>query len=282
MTWAEQWTETVMETFARLRGAVSDVIPNVLGALVILVVGYLISKIFQKIIVTVLRRIGLDSADSTLGAKPLFESMNVTAMPSAVVGALVFWFLMLVFVIAATDTLGLETLSASAATVAAYFPNVIAALAIVVAGALGARLARDAVRGGGERIGLDFARPLAQVVYGVLLVLVISLAVGQLKLETTLVNRAVEVIFIAGGAAFALTLGLGTRDVARNLIAGVYARDLYRPRMAMTVAGDTGTVEEVGTVNTRIRTGTGEAIYIPNAQLMDMIVRESASPGPSE
>jgi small-conductance mechanosensitive channel len=109
-------------------------------------------------------------------------------------------------------------------------------------------------------------------VYGIVLVLVAALAISQLKLETGLVNRVVEVLLVAGAAAFALTLGLGTRDVAKNIIAGVYARDVYQPRMTLSVAGASGTVEEVGTINTRIRTVSGEAVYIPNGQLMEMIV----------
>ncbi len=276
MSWAQQWTEAVMEAFAHLRNAVTGVIPNVIGALVILGAGYFISKIAQKIIVGVLRKVGLDRASSAVGTTTLLESVNVRATPSAIVGALMFWFFMLVFLIAATDTLGLETVSATAASVAEYFPNVIAALAILVIGALGARIAREAVRNGAERIGVEFAGPLAQVVYGALLVVIVSLAVGQLRIETALVDRTVEVILLAGGAAFAITLGLGTRDVAKNLIAGMYARDIYRPHMTMTVGSNSGTVEEVGTVNTRIRTTTGEAIYIPNGQLMETIVRESA------
>ncbi len=276
MSWAQQWTEAVMEAFAHLRNAVTGVIPNVIGALVILGAGYFISKIAQKIIVGVLRKVGLDRASSAVGTTTLLESVNVRATPSAIVGALMFWFFMLVFLIAATDTLGLETVSATAASLAEYFPNVIAALAILVIGALGARIAREAVRNGAERIGVEFAGPLAQVVYGALLVVIVSLAVGQLRIETALVDRTVEVILLAGGAAFAITLGLGTRDVAKNLIAGMYARDIYRPHMTMTVGSNSGTVEEVGTVNTRIRTTTGEAIYIPNGQLMETIVRESA------
>ncbi len=276
MSWAQQWTEAVMEAFAHLRNAVTGVIPNVIGALVILGAGYFISKIAQKIIVGVLRKVGLDRASSAVGTTTLLESVNVRATPSAIVGALMFWFFMLVFLIAATDTLGLETVSATAASVAEYFPNVIAALAILVIGALGARIAREAVRNGAERIGVEFAGPLAQVVYGALLVVIVSLAVGQLRIETALVDRTVEVILLAGGAAFAITLGLGTRDVAKNLIAGMYARDIYRPHMTMTVGSNSGTVEEVGTVNTRIRTTTGEAIYIPNGQLMETVVRESA------
>jgi small-conductance mechanosensitive channel len=126
-------------------------------------------------------------------------------------------------------------------------------------------------------MGVEYAKAASQLAYGVLLVMIASLAIGQLQIETALLNRVIEITLIAVGAALAISLGFGTRDVARNVVAGVYARDSFKVGASITLGETRGTVEAVTAVNTRIRTTAGDTVYIPNAQLVDSMVRETSS-----
>jgi small-conductance mechanosensitive channel len=108
-----------------------------------------------------------------------------------------------------------------------------------------------------------------------LLVVIASLAVGQLRIETALFNRVVEIVLIAAGLGLALAMGLGTRDIARHIVAGVYLRDLYRPGMKLSFDGRTGTVQEVGTMATRLTGPDAGIMYVPNGHLTTAIVDEA-------
>ena len=70
----------------------------------------------------------------------------------------------------------------------------------------------------------------------------------------------------------ALAFGLGTRDTARNLVAGAYARKNFQPGMEVVLSDKPGTIEEVGAVSTRIRTADGKVVLAPNGQLTEMFI----------
>lgn len=224
---------------------------------------------------TILRRMGFDRAAARIGLNGVLERGHIKSSPAEIVGTLAFWFIMLTFVVSAADSLGLGNVSRTIESFVAYLPNVVGAVAITVVGLILAGFVRDAVQRGAESVGVEYADALGKLVHVVLIVLVGTLAVGQLKLNVVLVTRVIEILLIAGGAGLALTLGLGTRDLSKNIVAGVYARDMYSPGMQLTVGTDSGAVEEVGAISTRIRTPNGEAVYVPNGQFLETVVRGS-------
>jgi small-conductance mechanosensitive channel len=260
-------------------------IPNLAAALVLLVVGYALARIAQRVGTAVLQRVGLDRVALRVGVSGVLEQSGIRASAAEVVGHLLFWLLMLMFLVSAAETLGLPNVSETIDAFVLYVPRVIAAAVITVVGVTLASFAHDVVRSGAEGLGVEYARALGKLAYGVLLIVTASLALGQLRVETLLLNRVVEITLMAAGAGLALTLGLGTRDVARHIVAGVYLRDLYRPGMTLVIGEQSGAVQEVGTVVTRLRTPDGGSLFIPNGQLTETTVREagtaSAQPGPT-
>jgi small-conductance mechanosensitive channel len=108
-----------------------------------------------------------------------------------------------------------------------------------------------------------------------ILVVIGSLTVSQLKIETDLIDQVIQILLFATAGALTLALGLGTRDLARHVVAGVYARDIYRPGMDMAVGDDKGVLVDVGAVSTRIRKKNGQVAYVPNAQLTETVVQGS-------
>lgn len=251
--------------------------PTLLAVVLILAFGYALAAILRRLTAAVLRRIGFDEAGRRIGLRTALDRAGVAAAASDVVGTLVFWLFLLTALISAAETLGLRNVSQTIDALVRYLPNVIGAVVIVVAGLLVAHVVRDAVRGSTASLGVQYASALSAVVYAVLIVVVASLAVGQLRIETELFNRVVEIVLVAGGGALGLALGLGTRDIAKHLVAGTYARELFRPGMELSVDGEVGAVDEVGSLFTRLRAADGRSIYIPNGRLTDCVVREGGA-----
>jgi small-conductance mechanosensitive channel len=275
MNWAEQWAHALVQSVTQFGVTVGTFIPKFLGMTLLLVIGYVVSKGVARLTTTILRRAGFDRVAGHIGLSGMLQQGNIRSTAAQMVGKLVFWFFMLTFVVSAADSLGLGNMSQTVESFVTYLPNVVGAVAIAVAGLLLAGFVRDAVKRGTAGVGLDYADALAKLVHIVLIIFVATLAIGQLKLEVALVKRVIEIFLIAGGAGLALTLGLGTRDLSKHIVAGVYARDTYTPGMKLTVGSDSGSVEEVGTISTRIRTPSGEAVYVPNGQFLETVVRGS-------
>ncbi|MGE0824442.1 MAG: mechanosensitive ion channel domain-containing protein [Candidatus Binatia bacterium] len=274
---SEQVKDLVVSVTANPWAKIVAFAPNLMGMLFILVLGYLVSRGLQKIATLIFQKLGFDSLSVRVGLAGILQRTGIYITASVILGRLVFWLFMLTFLISATETLGLSNVSRTIDSFVRYLPNVIGAAVIVIIGMTLAQFVRDLVRSGATGLGVEYARGLGNLAYGVLIVVTGSLAVGQLQIETVLFNRVVEIVLIATGAALALALGFGTRDIARHVVAGTYLRDLYRPGMNISVGEDSGAVQDVGTVITRIRAEDGHTIYIPNGHLTEVVVREKKS-----
>jgi small-conductance mechanosensitive channel len=274
VAWGVHLQDSIVQSLTEMATKVAGFVPNLLGMLVILVVGYIVSKLLQRAATAILRRLRFDVASEKTGLEETMQKVGIKISASQVVGKLVFWLFMLTFLISAADALGLDNVSRTIDSFVAYLPNVIGAAVIVVVGLMLANFVRTLVAGGASRIGLEYGKSLSNLVYGVLLVVIGSLAVSQLQLETALLNRVIEIVLVATGAALAIAVGLGSRDVARHIISGVYARDVFQHGSKITIGDIEGTVEKVGTVNTDIAAQGGVILHVPNGQLFDTMVRQ--------
>ena len=252
-------------------------VPNLLAALVILVIGYVASRIAASIIRRMLTALGFERLSERIGIGRALQRMEVTKTASHIVGRLVFWILMLTFLLSAAETLGLERLSATIDGLVQYLPKVLGAAFVLAVGLLAATFARDAVRAGANAAGSTHAQALGQVTYALLAVVAGTLAIGQLEIETALLTVALGVVIGTAGGAAALAFGMGSREVAANVLAGAYLRDNYPPGTRIAVDDIEGTIRAVEGLGTVIETTTGE-VTLPNTTL----VRERVRVGPRD
>jgi hypothetical protein len=193
-------------------------LPNLLGALVILLIGYVIAKVLANVVARVLARVGFDRAAH--GGPTGGWVRRATERPSGVVGTLTFWVIFLGAISLALTALGIPALTAFVAAIYAYLPNVIAAVLIfLVAGAISAGVATLARRTmGGTALGniVATAAPILVMTIATFMIL------NQLLIapEIVIITYAALIGAIALGSA--LAFGLGGREVAREMLQGAY------------------------------------------------------------
>lgn len=242
-------------------------LPHILGALLILLVGWLLAHGIRRLVEAGLSKVGLDKAAEVGGVSDVLERLRLPSA-SQLTGLLIYWTLLLVTFISAADALGLEEVSKTLDTAVAYLPNVVAAALVFVLGTLAAHVVVNITQGALERMHIDVATELSRILQGVLLLIVSIVAIAQLKIETTLLNILLGVILASAGLGLALALGLGARDLAANIIAGIYSRERYLEGTRVSVDGIEGELLEVGRVSAIVKTKSGES-HIPNRQLLD-------------
>ena len=180
---------------------------------------------------------------------------------------------MLTFVISASETLGLDKVSQTIESLVLYLPKVIGASLIAVIGLFLAHFVRNLIRSGIQGFGVEYGKPLSNFAYGVLVIVIGVIVLEQLEIETALLNSLVEITLIASGIALALSLGLGTKEISKNIISGVYARDTYKSGVSVKIDDDAGVIEEIGTVTSRVRHKNGDLVFVPNSVLIESRVR---------
>jgi small-conductance mechanosensitive channel len=251
-------------------------IPRLGGALLLLVLGVVLARVFARLLRRALRMAGLDSTAERLGVAEVLERAGLGRSLAHVVAVAVRISLTVVVVFAALSLLGLQFLSASLNEGVLFLPKVLAALALVLIGVVLAAFVRESV----ERTATqwDLPIPLGPVFQGVVLAIFIITAAAQLTISIALLMVLVAILLAAVAAPFALAFGLGGRDVARSLSAGRYVRSAFSEGQVIRVDDIRGTVERIEPSATVLRTET-ETIRVPNHILLDRtVVIESGGP----
>lgn len=264
-------TEAFTQQFAIL-------MPKLAGAVTILLVGWIVSLLIGKIVSAIGRKAGLDKAGKSANVDGILSSAgiyNFKITPSQLIGRIVFWLLMTVFFVSATNTLGLEKLASLFDNVAMFLPKLVAATMIFLFGLVLSKLFGKLVRRSTTGIGDEYARSLGRFSSSIMTIVVVVLAIGQLEIDTTLLNIVIAIFLIILGVAVALSLGLGTRDLARNIVYGAYVRDNFQLGMPITFQKYSGRIVEINSVNTLIESDDGVHIYIPNSDLMNEVIVSS-------
>ncbi len=272
MEHVDVWTATLASSMSALWGKVAAFLPNFVAFIVILTVGWIVARLGSSAIRHFLKLIRADEFSGKVGIQAVLERANVKYQFSDILASTVFWLLMLTFMVSATESLGLQRVSGTIDGFVQYIPKILGAAFILMVGLLIAQFIRDLITSSAESIGSDYAKALGTAAYGVQVVIVVVLAVGQLELETQLLSYVVSIVLLSLGLATALAFGLGARAVAGNILAGTYVRDLYRVGDELVIEGRTGVVTQVTALKTELKTHDGELITISNTVMVDNTV----------
>ncbi len=268
----------VMDPLTALWAKVAAVLPNLFGALVLIVVGAVLAKLTSKVLARVLGALGLDGLSERVHLAQALEGMGVKRRASEVAGWLVGAFVFVAFLLSALDAVGLGAASDAVRSLLLYLPKVFGALVVLIAGLWLARAAGAAAERTAEGAGLDAAKAIGRGAYGVVAFLAALLAFRQLELDVGIIAEVVGIVLLAAGAAGAIALGLGARTLAAELLAGAYARDLVSPGDELELEdGTKGELVEVGAVKTVLKLADGRFLSLPNQALVAArVIRKAA------
>ena len=268
----DTWTQSLVAAMSTLWGSIAAFIPRLFGALIVVLLGFIAARLLDALLSKLLAKIGLDRLMVGTGITKALEKVGVHAPISALIGKVVYWFVLLVFLVSAAESLGLERVSATLDVLALYVPKVLGAAIVLLAGVFLAQLVGKVTRGAAEGVGFEYASGLGRLAQGLVIIISISVAIGQLEVKTELLNYVIVIGLVTVGLALALSLGLGSRELVAQILAGVYVRELYRVGQTIRIAVFKGELEEVGTLKTTLLLESGERVSLSNKMLLDQQV----------
>jgi small-conductance mechanosensitive channel len=276
MNTVSTWQQIIVGSFQRAFDQVLSLAPNVVAMLLVLVAGYLVARIAGRVITALGEKIGLETAAERSGLAASMRQVGIQQKVSGIFGQIVFWLLMCVFLTAAFNILGLQTVSAAMEQIVAYIPKLLVAAVVVVVGLLVATFLRGVIATSADRVGLSYAEHLANGCYWVLALMTFIAAFDQLGIEVALLKQLILIAFGALALGFGLAFGLGGRDVMAGILAGYYTRQRFHAGDHIAVGSMEGTVREVGPVATVIEThedGLLSRHSVPNTKVLNEAVR---------
>ena len=264
--------DQLVAAFEGLARSVIEAAPKVLIGLVLLILALGVAKLIQKVLRAILLRIKFDALLEKIGVSTALKRIGLVQPAHDLIPKLVYFLALFLFAQTAADALGLDPISNAIGSFFSYLPNALAALVVLLAGSVAWQFVGSAVTRAAEGAGIDYAPTLGSLVSGLILLVSTIMAIGQLQIETDII-RIVTICLLSGLAlAFGLSFGLGTREITRNILAGFYARKLYRAGDQIEIRGEKGTLHAVTPVNVVLESEGGR-ITMSNAAFLDEVVR---------
>lgn len=246
-----------LQLVTRAKQGFIEALPGIVTAALVLLLGWLLASLLRKAVRRVFRRVSVEAASVSSDAawgKPGDEQRTGEVAASGV-----YWLVLLGAMLVAVDAMGFSILSKWLGAFASYLPRVAIATALVLAGIIAGRLARNATIKAALRVPPSQARSLGRIVQFSIAVAAVLVAAAQLGLDVSLLTSFFLIVLAAvlGGAA--LAFGLGARELMSDILAMHYIQKSYHVGQVVRVGPDEGRIVRT--------TRTGIVLQSPEGEL---------------
>jgi len=216
------WVEVTRDALLRLWEGFLDFIPALIGALIVFIIGWFIAGAIGKLVAEILARVKLNQFFERTGWKTALEKAELRISPSEFVGAIIKWILVIVFLLAAVEILGLVEFAYFLRSILAYLPNVVIAVLILVVTVIVVDIIDKILRAVVEGMKVGYGHLVSVIVKCAIWIFAILAILQQLRFEAAVwLFELIKIAFIGIVAMVALAFGLGGKDVAAEILRGL-------------------------------------------------------------
>jgi hypothetical protein len=226
--------------------------------IILLVVGLLLAALLRAIAARLVR--ALDRAIPSRGFRTSLGGLARERHVSDILGAIVFWTVLLFFIATAANALGIPLLSATVQSLSLFVPRVLVAVLIGVAGLVIGNVARGTVTAAAARAGTTIAPALGQMVRLAIMIAAALIAISELGVDITLVTVVLSVVLAAVLGGFAIAFGLGARTAISNIIGSHYLRQTFDVGQRIRLGNIEGTITAL--------TATAVIVQVPDGRMV--------------
>ncbi len=212
------WQSTVVQPMETMWGNVMGFLPILLSVILILIVGWVVATVFQRVITRFLKLARLDSVSEKIGIAGILTKGDINYTLSEIIGVLAYWLLMLFVFLMTGDLLKLTVAAELLKQVIEYVPYVIASVFILVLGIFFSSIMANAVRTTAANAGIAQARSLAQFTQVIIVIFTIMEALNQLRIDTSVIQLLIKAVLFALSLGAGLAIGLGCKDMAAKYV----------------------------------------------------------------
>lgn len=215
----QTWVDVLQQSFSSLLASTVNFIPSLVFAIIIFVVGWFIGSFLGRIVAQAVAAIKVDHALRSAGIGEVVSRAGYTLNSGAFLGALIKWFVIIVFLMWALQVLMLTPVTLFLQQVViGFLPQVIVAVLIVLIGAVLAEVVQNVVGGSARAAGIRSAGFAAALARWSIWIFAIAIALSQLGIGAQYFQTLFMGIVVALAIAFGLAFGLGGQDAAARFI----------------------------------------------------------------
>lgn len=213
-----EWESLIAEPIRQMLSRILAYLPILLGALLILIIGWLIAKAIRRLIDWLLTTVRFDALADKAGISAVLRKGDLKISASQMVSGLVYWLIMIMVLIMTVDALGLPKASDVLASLFAYVPKVIAALLVLIVALFLATFVSGIVRMAAGNANLPNPEMLASISRWAIIIFAVTISLVELGVAPLLVTATFNIILGGIVLGLALAFGLGGKDAAARYL----------------------------------------------------------------
>ncbi len=213
------WQVVLLEPARTVLSQISQFVVNALLVIIILIIGWLLSKIIRSVVSKALKLIKIDEISKRIELDSLLSKGGIVYPLSDLIGVICYWLGLLITFMVAINAVGVTIAADLLKQVILYIPNVIAALFILILGMFVSTILKNIVQTAANNAGLNQGKLLAQIVETIVVVFAVLIGLEQLKIGIIITELTISIILGSLGLGLALAFGLGCKDIAGRYVA---------------------------------------------------------------
>ncbi len=218
MMFINNWGDVFSRSLQGVWYGVASFVPNLVIALIIFAIGWVLAALVEKLVEAVFKSLKVDAALKSAGLEDVVKRAGHNLNSGLFVGALVKWFVIVVFLIASFDVLGLTQVNGFLSDVVGYLPSVIIAVLILMVAVIIANAMQKIVVASSRAAHVVHAELLGRVTKWAIWIFAVLTALITLGIAPALIQMILTAIFAGAALAIGLAFGLGGKDAAQKIV----------------------------------------------------------------
>lgn len=214
----QNWGDVFTQSLQSVWYGVASFLPSLIIALIIFAIGWVLAALVEKLVESILKALKVDAALRSAGMEDVVKRAGHNLNAGLFIGSICKWFVIVVFLMASFDVLGLTQVNQFLREVVGFLPQVIVAVLVIMVAALVANAMQRLVVASARAGHLHIAELAGRVTKWAIWIFAILTALYTLGVAPALIQTIVMAILAGGAIAFGLAFGLGGRDAAQKII----------------------------------------------------------------
>ena len=225
------WQDAIIVAGSSVLSRLAIFIPNLLGAILILIIGWLAGAWLKFLVSKILGAVKLNALITGTAVDSFLKKAEIRGKIEDILGSTVRWLTIFIFFIAAVNILGLSTVSQVLNNILGYMPKVFSAAIVLLAGVLLAGLVESLVKGAVGSVAVSVSRFLGKLASWIVMIFATLAAISELGIAANFINTLITGTIAMLSLGLGLALGLGSKDIVKEILTewyGTVRKDLNR------------------------------------------------------
>ena len=217
----KEQVQIFFESSQQFLNEIAVALPKIIGALLILLIGWIVAKLLKKAVIKLLHLVRLQSLSEKVGIEKFLKEGGLQKTAVDLIGSLLYWLIMLTVILAIFNSLQLTSAQELFNSIILFIPNIIVAVIILLFGLYAARFMANVLSSSLKNMNDKSAELIEKIAYFAIVVFTVFLVLGQLKIARDIITNAFILVFGAICLAFGLAFGIGGKDFAADILRNI-------------------------------------------------------------